>query len=160
MKIESRSSMQWKHKIRWATCATFMVGVAACSGNAWALPTFARQTGWSCATCHTSYPQLTPMGRMFKLLGYTSNNVQRQQKLEAKFGKSTALLLMRVSQFSIFFQASYANVAGGQAAFNGAGVSNPPGNQNDIQFPQQVSLFYAGEITPHIGAFLHLTYSG
>ncbi|EGQ61429.1 cytochrome c, partial [Acidithiobacillus sp. GGI-221] len=34
---------------------------------------------------------------MFKLLGYTSNNVQRQQKLEAKFGKSTALLLMRVS---------------------------------------------------------------
>lgn len=149
--------LQWKNKARWATCATLMVGAAAFSGNALALPTFARQTGWSCATCHTSYPQLTPMGRMFKLLGYTTNNVQRQQKLEAKFGKSTALLLSRVSQFSVFAQASYTNVSGGQAIL---GNTNAPGNQNDFEFPQQVSLFYAGEITPNIGTFFHLTYNG
>ncbi|MHB1581401.1 MAG: hypothetical protein ACYCUJ_08450, partial [Acidithiobacillus sp.] len=64
MKIKS----EWKNKVRWATCATLMVGVTGFSVDALALPTFARQTGWSCATCHTSYPQLTPMGRMFKLL--------------------------------------------------------------------------------------------
>ena len=140
-----------------------IVALAAVSGlflssSAWALPSFARQTGWSCAACHTSYPQLTPMGRMFKLLGFTTTNLQHQQKLEARFGKSVGLLLSRVSQFSIFVQASATNVAGGQAAFGGTNTNASP--NNNIQFPQQVSLFYAGEITPHIGDFLHLTYSG
>ena len=135
------------------------VGGMALSSSAWALPSFARQTGWSCAACHTSYPQLTPMGRMFKLLGFTTTNLQRQQKLQAKFGNSVGVLISRVSQFSIFLQASATNVAGGQAVF---GTSGNPGASpnNNVQFPQQVSLFYAGEVTPHIGSFLHITYSG
>src|SRR5271168_24958 len=37
-----------------------------------ALPSFARQTGQPCGTCHTSFPGLTPFGRRFKLLGYTT----------------------------------------------------------------------------------------
>ena len=134
------------------------VGGMVLSSSAWALPSFARQTGWSCAACHTSYPQLTPMGRMFKLLGFTTTNLQHQQKLEAKFGKSVGLLLSRVSQFSIFLQASATNVGGGQAVFGGGNTNASP--NNNVQFPQQVSLFYAGEVTPHIGSFLHLTYSG
>src|ERR1035437_5566931 len=36
-----------------------------------ALPSFARQTGQPCGTCHTDFPGLTPYGRKFKLLGYT-----------------------------------------------------------------------------------------
>src|SRR6202158_3262846 len=36
-----------------------------------ALPSFARQTGQPCGTCHTDFPALTPYGRRFKLLGYT-----------------------------------------------------------------------------------------
>src|SRR5580700_516308 len=36
-----------------------------------ALPSFARQTGQPCGTCHTDFPGLTPFGRRFKLLGYT-----------------------------------------------------------------------------------------
>src|ERR1700730_16849271 len=36
-----------------------------------ALPSFARQTGQPCGTCHTDFPGLTPYGRRFKLLGYT-----------------------------------------------------------------------------------------
>ncbi|WP_215876323.1 cytochrome C (plasmid) [Acidithiobacillus ferruginosus] len=134
------------------------VGGMALSSSAWALPSFARQTGWSCAACHTSYPQLTPMGRMFKLLGFTTTNLQRQQKLQAKFGNSVGLLISRVSQFSIFLQASATNVGGGQAVFGGTNAGASP--NNNVQFPQQVSLFYAGEVTPHIGSFLHLTYSG
>ena len=134
------------------------VGGMALSSSAWALPSFARQTGWSCAACHTSYPQLTPMGRMFKLLGFTTTNLQRQQKLQAKFGNSVGLLISRVSQFSIFLQASATNVAGGQVALGNANSGASP--NNNVQFPQQVSLFYAGEITPHIGSFLHITYNG
>jgi len=37
-----------------------------------ALPSFARQTGQPGGTCHTSFPSLTPFGRRFKLLGYTT----------------------------------------------------------------------------------------
>src|ERR1035441_5726565 len=36
-----------------------------------ALPSFARQTGQPCGTCHTDFPGLTPYGRKFKMLGYT-----------------------------------------------------------------------------------------
>src|ERR1700693_4377461 len=36
-----------------------------------ALPSFARQTGQPCGTCHTDFPALTPFGRRFKLLRYT-----------------------------------------------------------------------------------------
>src|SRR6202166_5279870 len=41
------------------------------SSPAQALPSFARQTGQPCGTCHTDFPALTPYGRRFKLLGYT-----------------------------------------------------------------------------------------
>src|SRR3974377_1384721 len=37
-----------------------------------ALPSFARQTGQPCGTCHTDFPGLTPYGRAFKLGGYTA----------------------------------------------------------------------------------------
>jgi hypothetical protein len=37
-----------------------------------AVPSYARQTGQPCATCHTAWPELTPFGRQFKLMGYTS----------------------------------------------------------------------------------------
>jgi hypothetical protein len=39
-----------------------------------ALPSFARQTGQRCSSCHVgvNWPQLTPWGRFFKLSGYTA----------------------------------------------------------------------------------------
>ena len=57
-----------------ATGALFL-GFAAFDGarnDASALPSFARQTGQTCSTCHTAFPQLTPYGRRFKLGGYTA----------------------------------------------------------------------------------------
>src|SRR5271169_4963421 len=41
-----------------------------------ALPSFARQTGQPCGTCHTDFPALTPYGPRFKLLGYTTGGGQ------------------------------------------------------------------------------------
>ena len=43
-----------------------------------ALPSFARQTGQPCGTCHTDFPALTPYGRKFKLLGYTTGGGEFQ----------------------------------------------------------------------------------
>ena len=43
-----------------------------------ALPSFARQTGQPCGACHTDFPTLTPYGRRFKLLGYTTGGGKYQ----------------------------------------------------------------------------------
>ena len=143
---------------------TSVVGGLAMSANAWALPSFARQTGWSCATCHTSFPQLTPMGRMFKLMGFTTTNLQPQQKVEGKLGHTVGLLIPRISQFSIFVQAAATHVAGGQQVLGGYAATRAGGSHvssnNNIEAPQQVSLFYAGALSPHVGDFLHITYGG
>ena len=46
------------------------------TASASALPSYARQTGQRCASCHVggNWPQLTPWGRFFKLSGYTAGN--------------------------------------------------------------------------------------
>ena len=38
-----------------------------------AVPSFKRQTGFDCSICHTMFPELTPVGRAFKLTGYVLN---------------------------------------------------------------------------------------
>jgi len=43
---------------------------ALAAPGAWAVPSYARQTGMACSTCHTVFPELTPFGREFKLNGY------------------------------------------------------------------------------------------
>jgi hypothetical protein len=43
---------------------------------AYAVPSFARQTGMGCTACHTAFPQLNSFGRAFKLTGYTMSNTQ------------------------------------------------------------------------------------
>jgi len=52
-----------------AVLGAFVVGFS--THPAHALPSFARQTGQPCGTCHTDLPALTPFGRRFKLFGYT-----------------------------------------------------------------------------------------
>lgn len=41
--------------------------------DAWAVPSFAKQTGLECSGCHLSYPLLNETGREFKKNGYTLN---------------------------------------------------------------------------------------
>jgi hypothetical protein len=53
-----------------------------------ALPSFARQTGQPCGTCHTDFPALTPYGRRFKLLGYTTGGSEfRTTPFSSQAGK-------------------------------------------------------------------------
>src|SRR5579863_2161951 len=56
-----------------ACAAAATVGVGLIKPQpASAIPSFARQTGQPCSTCHTAFPELTPYGRQFKLSGYTA----------------------------------------------------------------------------------------
>ena len=55
------------------TAAFMLVGVFVLGHTppAQALPSFARQTGQPCGTCHTDFAGLTPFGRRFKIGAYT-----------------------------------------------------------------------------------------
>src|SRR6202790_5233682 len=46
--------------------------IIGCASPAKALPSYARQTGQPCGTCHTDFVGLTPYGRLFKIQGYTA----------------------------------------------------------------------------------------
>jgi hypothetical protein len=119
------------------------------TGVSKALPSFARQTGMSCTACHYSFPELTPFGRQFKLNGYTMtmmNTIESKQDSD----KVTRLKLLSNLPLSAMVQTSFTQIA-----------KDIKGTQNNtVAFPQQLSMFYAGQITPHIGTFIQMTYDG
>ena len=113
-----------------------------------AIPSYARQTGMPCSSCHTVFPQLTAFGREFKLNGYTFTG---SSTIEANDEKEHSLLkILASSPLSAMFQTSLTYLD-----------RNLPESQNtNVEFPQQLSLFYSGVIAKHVGTFIQLTYSG
>ena len=136
-----------------AFCALLMLLGAA---PAWAVPSFARQTGMACAACHTVFPELTHFGRVFKANGYVLDNLQQVQAVSGT--RQELLELAKTPALSIMAQVSYTELK-----TRLPDVSNPaaPGlaQNGTAGFPQQLSLFYAGKIAPHFGAFAQLTYA-
>jgi len=118
-------------------------------GNVSALPSFARQTGMACTACHSSFPELTAFGRLFKLNGYTLATMQSIDVTDDSTQVSR-LKLLTVLPLSVMLQTSFTKMSK-----DVEGVQN-----NSVAFPQQLSMFYAGEITPHIGTFIQVTYDG
>ena len=134
-------------------CALLMLcGIAP----AWAVPSFARQTGMACAACHTVFPELTHFGRVFKANGYVLDNLQQVQAVSGT--RQELLELAKTPALSIMAQVSYTTLKKRLPD-----ISNPaaPGltQSGTAGFPQQLSLFYAGKIAPHFGAFAQLTYA-
>ena len=127
----------------------FFVFLMSNSGTAFGIPSYARQTGLSCAACHTVFPQLTAFGRQFKLNGYTMTNIKmitESSKKKKKGTSSTLLNLVTKAPLSMMFQTGITF------------VNKPDGTQNGtIEFPQQFSLFFGGQITPHLGTFIQIT---
>ena len=126
---------------------------------AFAVPSFARQTGMACEACHTMWPELTHFGRVFKANGYILDNLKQVRGVTAQ--REEILSLSNLPPLSIMVQISDTQFGKGlpdadpNVAANGGTAQN-----GKVAFPQQVSLFYAGKIAPHGGAFLQLTYSG
>ncbi len=131
------------------TALAFAVGVQ----TAQALPSFARQTGMSCAACHTVYPELTTYGRTFKLNGYTTTNTD-----ELKDGTDEAgyrLEINNVPPLAAMIQISDTWVS---KPVTGSGADQGNDGNGNLEFPNQLSLFYAGRISPNMGAFVQITY--
>jgi hypothetical protein len=112
-----------------------------------AVPSFSRQTGFACSSCHMAPPELTPLGRAFKLSGYTLSGVA-MNKVEKTGQQKSGLSLLQVLPLSVFFDTSFTSTKKPQ-----------PGSQNgSFEFPQDVSLFLAGEWSTHVGSFVQFTY--
>jgi hypothetical protein len=113
-----------------------------------AIPSFSRQTGFACNVCHTTFPQLTQFGRLFKLNGYTLTGLQTINTGEE--GRRQALSINLIPPVSAMVQASFTSTSKVQ-----------PGTQNgNLELPQELSLFLGEEITPRLGTFLQFTYEG
>jgi hypothetical protein len=110
------------------------------NGGANALPSFARQTGMPCARCHTvAYgPALTAYGRQFKLNGYVWGDAKQV-----------------VPPIALMVQGGFTHTAKNQVD-----APAPHFATNDNLSVDQVSLFYGGRLTEHVGAFVQATYSG
>ena len=107
--------------------------------HAGAVPAFAVQVGVPCESCHIGGfgPQLTPFGREFKMHGYTT----------------------RTNSFNLPFSAmavaSYVQTRRDQAEPPAPGYS-----VSDNSTLDQASLFLAGGLGNHLGAFVQTTYDG
>jgi hypothetical protein len=124
------------------------------SRSAWAIPSFARQTKLPCNACHTQFPELNAFGREFKLNGYVLKNIEGIELKNASGKKDLDLPI--IPMLSMMFQTSFTQTVRSQTGL--------PGTQGEVQngtvqFPQQVSLFYGGEFTDHIGGFTQFTYT-
>ncbi len=116
--------------------------LALVSLPAQAVPSFARQTGLACSACHTIAPQLNAFGRYFKLHGY----VLGPEKLS---GGSQKLSIDQFPPLSAMIIVSDTVTKEAQ----------PDSQNGSIQFPDQLSIFYAGAIAEHMGAFAQITYA-
>ena len=108
--------------------------------HARAVPSFAEQTGQPCAACHVGAfgPQLRPFGRSFKLHGYVADDG----------GKHFPPIAAAI--YGSFTHTEAAQPGGASRWFA----------PNDNFALDQASLYYAGAITKHLGAFVQVTYDG
>ncbi len=122
--------------------------------SAQALPSFARQTGQPCGSCHTDFAGLTPYGRRFKIGGYTYGGGKYRTALFPSSDDSAddkeKKWVPPISMMAI-------------VGFTHTEADQPPptapysSNNNTVVSP--VSFFWGGAITDHIGAFAQTTYN-
>ncbi len=106
----------------------------------WAIPSFARQTGMACNTCHYQhYPSLNAFGRVFKANGFTM--VGGQSLVEGDLLSLPATLNASIVT-KVRFQKTNGDV-------NDSGT-----NKGELQFPDEAALFLAGRIGERIGFLL------
>src|SRR5450759_2346790 len=103
------------------------------SPGAYAVPSYARQTGQQCVACHVSFPELTPYGRYFKLTGYTIGERQ----------------LFPVAMMA---QGSYNSVAKNDDGTGTGGLAI--NNRNNGVVFSAASLFVAGKANDYLGGFI------
>ncbi len=114
--------------------------------KAFAIPSFAAQTGQPCSACHVGAfgPQLKPYGRDFKLYGYVTSD-RPKDNLADNWPE----------RFSMMMKSSFNHINTDKNPAPAAGLG-----PNDNFTLDQVALYYGGRITPEIGLFQEVSYDG
>jgi len=136
---------QMKFRISAVTISFFAFALLFPNKSA-AVPSYSRQTGLSCSSCHYAPPELNAFGRKFKLEGYTF--ATKPEVSADKNGHNSSLRLLEAFPLSVVFDTSFTSTKAPQ-----------PSTQNgNFEFPQAVSLFLAGAWGSHVGSFVQVTY--
>jgi len=137
-----------------AICALF-VALFVQVPTASAIPSYARQTGFPCKSCHYMPPELTPLGRAFKLNGYTMSG--KPTVTSPGKGNVSGLNILESFPLSVLFDTAFTSLKSPQPVTVG---NNSVTSQNgSFQFPEDASLFLAGAWSTHVGSFVQVTYS-
>lgn len=103
-----------------------------------AVPSFSKQTGRPCSSCHTIWPRLNRTGREFKLTAYTDVAEDYPKLMKDRLDQ---LQYLPVSLAVLMLP--YEKVT----------------DQNsETKIPDEVALFLAGRISPYIGAFVEFAW--
>ena len=152
-------------------CGLLTFGLAS---PARALPSFARQTGQPCGTCHTDFPALTPYGRRFKLLGYTAGGGEfRTTPFSSQAGKDAREELDKLRGYVKALDPAAASDGDKEyvppismmaiVGYTHTQAPLPPPTDpykpNDNVVLSPVSAFWGGAITDNVGAFAQVTYN-
>ncbi len=142
-----------------------------------ALPSYARQTGQPCGTCHTDFAGLTPYGRLFKIGGYTAGGGPYRTTLfpgsdDSNSGRYIPPLLLKslakaddsaakswVPPISMMVTFGFTHTQASLSSIMSLPTPAPFNDNNNITIVP-LSFFWGGAITENIGAFAQVTYSG
>ncbi|MDD5299167.1 MAG: hypothetical protein PHD65_01600 [Gallionella sp.] len=128
-----------------------VLAATAFAPEASAIPSFARQTGMACNSCHfNSYPALTSFGRAFKSGGYTMMGAQA--KVEGDHGLSIPATL----NASVYTQMRYIKTNGSSFAAGSTKVAN----EGRFDVPDEMALFLGGRVSENIGAMVEVAIPG
>lgn len=125
--------------LRLMPCAILAITTGLVTPKAHAIPSYARQTGSSCASCHVGAygPQLTPFGMRFKIAGYADSDGQ---------GTKVPLSAMMLGSWTRTDKAQSSRAGKHEG-------------RNDNAALNETSAFLAGRLVDHAGTFIQVTYS-
>ncbi len=119
-----------------------LAGLSVMPRAAQAIPAFAQQTGMACVACHVGGygPQLTPLGRAFKIGGYTQGGGEGWQSWVP---------------ISVMAQGTFTNT---HSPFPADQVPQHYNSNNNFSL-DQVSGFIGGHVGPYTGGLIQITWS-
>jgi len=109
----------------------------------YAIPSFSRQTGFTCHKCHShhNHPSLTPFGRLFKANGFTYVNTEIQRLIE----EGDLLSITQNLNPSLIFKLRY---------------FKEEDKTGELQFPEEGSIYLAGRVAKNGGFLFELATFG
>ena len=136
------------------SCVLYVITAAAffiffVNQKSYAVPSFARQIGLSCTSCHTVYPELNNFGRHFKMTGYTMSKSRKNYEWPPPVAAVVKVSFGNINK----------GLPAGSVEDTWANITNNTRN-NVLYAPKIAGVYYAGRIYRKLGALVQGKYNG